>query len=454
MQSLLELQYLAASPPDQRADFKMAVSEGRFQNITLAMRQVLVDVSPNFEVGQSGVTVASDWFGNMTEKLEALQSLDVPLIADIEDEASRLKMQSLGLLIGTCAILVVTTLCTVVALAIVSRMLRGRDLLERVLFRFLPAQFLALLGTESLASLQLGDSVSLSLTIVFLDIRDFTKLSEGMSDQECFEWLLEFTLLLSPIIRTHGGFIGTLLIFFACVFPILTILFSDKYMGDGILAIFEHPGDAIKASLQMVEAIKLCNAQELNKSKRFDVGVGIHYGSVILGTVGDEDRHDGTIISDAVNVASRLEALSKRYGCHIICSGEAMQAARESVKHDVQNTSIRLGKAIVSGRTKAVEVFDLFGSDDFIVNAFKSAHLSQINSLARDFEAGKFNAVIEECGGLIEEYEDMMKQHPATPGLDEFGGGRLLLFRLQQAQRMIKSPPPSGAPIVDMFYSK
>ncbi len=126
------------------------------------------------------------------------------------------------------------------------------------------------------------------MTILFMDIRGFTQLSEAMTPNENFAFINEFVSLMEPIIRKHKGFI-------------------DKYIGDAIMALFpEEVDDALSCAIEMIRALHLYNQQRKERQEPLiRIGIGINCGPLILGTVGNEKRMDGTVISDAVNVASR-----------------------------------------------------------------------------------------------------------------------------------------------------
>ncbi|MCS5490342.1 adenylate/guanylate cyclase domain-containing protein [Algoriphagus limi] len=165
--------------------------------------------------------------------------------------------------------------------------------------RFIPREFLKLLGKNEIVDVQLGDAVSKDMTVLFADVRNFTSLSEGLSSKETFEFVNRLLTRTDPIIRKNQGFI-------------------DKYIGDAVMALFANkPDDAIQAALELQREVQNNN---LLSNQKIGIGVGIHYGNLILGTVGSKYRMDGTVISDAVNTASRIEELTKVYKLDILIS--------------------------------------------------------------------------------------------------------------------------------------
>ena len=210
--------------------------------------------------------------------------------------------------------------------------------LSRSFERFVPKEFLEQLGRASILDVQLGDQVEADMAVLFVDIRDFTGLSESMSPPETFGFVNELLARISPVIRRHGGFI-------------------DKYIGDAVMALF--PGDvddAFDAALAIQDAVASVREGAQDDARaRLRVGVGVHCGPTMLGTIGEPERMDSTVISDAVNVASRLEGLTKRFDVEILVS----QAALDAV---VGRFGTRfLGPVDIKGKAEPVGVHELVG---------------------------------------------------------------------------------------------
>ena len=208
--------------------------------------------------------------------------------------------------------------------------------------RFIPREFLGFLRKENILEVELGDWTECEMTIFFLDIRDFTSLSENMSPQDNFRFLNSFLSVFGPIIRSHGGFV-------------------DKYPGDGIMALFPgSPEDAARCAIDM--HMRLCeyNAQRSVQGEApIRIGVGIHTGGIMLGTIGENERMDGTVISDAVNVASRMESLSKEFGVGVVASESILAGLAD---HGEYRTRY-LGKVGVKGRREPISIFELYDGE-------------------------------------------------------------------------------------------
>lgn len=181
---------------------------------------------------------------------------------------------------------------------------------------FVPEQLLGRIAPQGIESIQLGNVTEEELTILFCDIRGFTAIAESQEARETFEWLNAFFTEMNDCITSHGGFI-------------------DKYLGDAIMSVFDKPKshamDAIEAAVAMQESLQKFNAsrQKYNLENPLNIGTGINTGIGMIGTLGSDRRMDSTVIGDVVNTASRLENLTKIYGCQIIVSENALVHARE-----------------------------------------------------------------------------------------------------------------------------
>jgi class 3 adenylate cyclase len=145
------------------------------------------------------------------------------------------------------------------------------------------------------------------MAVLSSDIRDFTSISEALSPEENFLFLNDYLSHVGPIIRAENGFI-------------------EKYIGDAVFALFDRkPEDAILAAIKMHKSIAKWNKE--NKTHRvpqIQIGVGIHYGELMLGIIGEEQRIESAVLSNSMGVANSLEAMTKKYGAKIIISLDAL----------------------------------------------------------------------------------------------------------------------------------
>jgi adenylate cyclase len=204
--------------------------------------------------------------------------------------------------------------------------------------RFVPREFLSLLGKDSITSVELGDQIEMEMTVLFADIRSFTTLSEKMGPRENFNFLNSYLKRISPVIRNNRGFI-------------------DKYLGDGIMALFPRsPDDALRASADMMSTMREYNMHRARSGySPISIGMGINTGNLMLGTIGETSRMEGTVISDVVNLASRLETLTRPFNVPAIMSGEVLASCPQTAGLSVRY----LGRARVKGKTRAVSLYEI-----------------------------------------------------------------------------------------------
>lgn len=172
--------------------------------------------------------------------------------------------------------------------------------------KFIPKQFLKFFGKSNILELELGNQVQKEVTTMFCDIRNSTALSSSLSLEENFNFINSYLNTISPIIRKFGGFV-------------------DKYLGDGILAVFSKPEHAIECSKAIFLAIDDKNFKQ-KKLPDMKVGISINTGEVIFGVVGEEARKSLTIISDNVNLASKMDEVNKYFGTFVIFSKRTLNA--------------------------------------------------------------------------------------------------------------------------------
>ncbi len=207
--------------------------------------------------------------------------------------------------------------------------------------RFVPHEFLSFLDKSSIIDVHLGDQALKDLTILFSDIRSFTTLSESMTPQENFNFLNSYLERVGPIIRDHGGFI-------------------DKYIGDAIMALFPRcPEDALDASIAIQSTVRAYNEERVGWGHRpIQVGIGLNTGQAMLGIIGERMRLESTVISDTVNLASRIENLTKFYRTDVLVSGELVRKLGKDPAYDFR----LIDRVTVKGKSAACDLYELISS--------------------------------------------------------------------------------------------
>ncbi len=178
-------------------------------------------------------------------------------------------------------------------------------------------------------------------TVLFADIRNFTTLSERLSPDAIVKILNEYFTVVADEIFKYKGMV-------------------DKYMGDGIMAVFgapvsyhDHALRAVKAALEMKDRVK-----EIQEKYPIKIGIGINSGLMVCGNIGSHKRMDYTVIGDNVNLAARIEPLTKEFEVEVIISEKTYQAVANAV------TAHDLGSVKVRGREKEIRLYEVTGLRD------------------------------------------------------------------------------------------
>ncbi len=222
-----------------------------------------------------------------------------------------------------------------------TRYIQELDELNTAYERFVPKKFLSLLDKHSILEVQLGDQVQKEMTILFSDIRNFTSLSENMTPPDNFKFINAYLSRMEPIIAQHNGFI-------------------DKYIGDAIMALFPNANDAVQAALGMLNRLTQYNLTRGRPGRPIiKIGIGLNTGSLMLGTVGGENRMEGTVISDAVNLASRVEDLTKIYNTALLITEQTYLKLTDPWAYQIRV----IDAVIPKGKSEEVTIYEIFDAD-------------------------------------------------------------------------------------------
>lgn len=247
--------------------------------------------------------------------------------------------------------------------------LEQQILLTSAYQRFVPKQLLSHLKKDSILDVHLGDQVEMEMSILFSDIRSFTSISENMTPDENFIFVNGYLKRMGPIVRAHNGYI-------------------DKFLGDGIMALFSHsPDDATSAAVKMQQDLLAYNKQaEANGEQSINIGIGVNTGSMMFGTLGEADRMEGSVISDAVNLAARLEMLTKLYQAKVLISEDTFL----KLSPDIFNVRM-IDKVAVKGKSEAVKVFEVLDAEAADIMTLKVTDKARFDEAVSLYQAQKFN---------------------------------------------------------------
>lgn len=280
--------------------------------------------------------------------------------------------------------------------------------------RFVPKEFLQFLSKESIEEVMLGDQVEHEMTVMFTDIQSFTKISESLNPQENFDFINGYLKEIVPVITKHNGFI-------------------DKYIGDSIMALFPgSPDAALLAALEFEKAVEIFNNYLTQQGRdKIRIGCGIHTGHLILGTIGHDHRLETTVISDAVNIASRLEGLTRHYNTRIIASEQTIG----KLEHP-ENFNFRYLETVrVKGKSKSIDIYEILSP---LENTIKVIYQKEFAGALQLMKEKK----LQEARNI---FAELASRHP------EDGALQVLLYRCDE---YLKDDLPEGWNAVKTMGSK
>jgi len=288
---------------------------------------------------------------------------------------------------------------------------RNHEKIERknkAFVRFVPTEFLRHLGKSEAEDICLGDASQETMAVLFSDIRSFTSLSETMTPQANFLFLNEYLENIGPSIVGNGGFI-------------------DKYIGDAIMALF--PGiqrnmadDALLAAIGMQCQTTLYNQRRQQSGKQpIYIGIGLHSGPLTLGTIGFEGRMETTVIGDTVNLASRMEGLTKFYGIQIGIT----DALYQTLEHPERYCIREIDTVQVKGKETPTTIYEVFDADEQTMRGWKQAHLATYHAAIHAYRAAQWETALS-----------LLQAMPPPPSPDQ-----TQTMYLQRCQTLLQNPP-------------
>jgi len=223
------------------------------------------------------------------------------------------------------------------------------------------------------------------VALIVTDLRGFTTMSEEMDSTQLVAQLNEYLSLMVDDIFSRRGSV-------------------DKFIGDAILAVWGHvrsegPAQdvslAIEAALLMRESLNRLNAEWQSRNlKTFQMGIGVNFGEVIFGNIGSSRKMEPTVIGDAVNVASRLEGLTKDYGRDLLVGEAAADLVKDSFRLQF------VDQVTMKGKTKPLRIYSVVSRSDAAIEPQMTAYFEAYELAQASYSAGRFQearVLFESC---------------------------------------------------------
>jgi len=210
--------------------------------------------------------------------------------------------------------------------------------LTKAYSRFVPWSVLEILDYKSILDVKLGDGINREMTVLFIDIRNFTSFCEDLIPSEILNFINSYLARMSPIMHRHNGII-------------------DKFIGDCIMVTFVDPQDAVNAGGELLQTLWQYNLDRLSWGwGPIEVGIGVHTGPVVIGPIGYEGQLAISVMADSVNIASRIEQLTKALDSTFIIS----QQTFNKIKLPSGLLTRPLGPIKIKGKKELVSILELF----------------------------------------------------------------------------------------------
>ena len=242
-------------------------------------------------------------------------------------------------------------------------LVREQKKIQFALRRFFPNQLLLFLQKNSITEINTGDASELTMTVLSIDIRAFTGISEQLEPDEVFILLNKYFALVAPIIRLHGGVIM-------------------KFLGDGFTALFaENPDAAVSCGIEIQKKLQKTKIQ-IRDIPPIKVGIGIDTGKILLGVIGNDDRLDSIVISNTCSTAEKLQATTKVYSNTIIIS----ESILNSLQHPEDFHIRRIQETIAVGETVQTAFYEVYDCDSPDVQNKKQKTASYIETALKKIQ--------------------------------------------------------------------
>ncbi len=247
----------------------------------------------------------------------------------------------------------------------------ARDVFEH----FVPPAYLRRIAAKGLKSIRLGEADQQNVTILCCDIRGFTSLSERINPSELIALINHLFERITRVVDWRRGVI-------------------DKFLGDAILCIFEGADSAQRAvdcGVDILTVVKSINREETRPSDQsIQIGIGLHTGPVILGTIGSPKRMDSTVLGLTVNLAKRLEEVTRPLNVDMLISDQVAEQLPDGHGHRFR----KLGEVFLKGSSTPISIIEVYDRDPVEVRHLKDQIKPILSEGIELYKSGHLNAAL------------------------------------------------------------
>ncbi|MGN1212663.1 MAG: adenylate/guanylate cyclase domain-containing protein, partial [Christensenellales bacterium] len=241
--------------------------------------------------------------------------------------------------------------------------------------KFLPKEYLKYFGKTKLEDVKVGNSVQVKLCTMFCDLRSSYFSSETLSLADNFVLIKEFVDEVTRLVHTHKGFV-------------------DKYMGDGILAVFDNEDDALKSANEIAKHIDYKNIVSVGK-EAINYGISLNSGMCVVGVVGEEKQKQFVVVSDVVNLCSRVENLNKIFHTRVLMTKQFMSNLKDAYNFKY------VGTIEFDDTTSKVPIFESLDAYEDAKRLLLQKTIGDFESGVRLYEQGEFEKAKQYFVGCI-----------------------------------------------------
>jgi len=292
-----------------------------------------------------------EWDANTTTMIDKLGSVWEYVVSDMMNYSSEELGKASGMIIGSILVIALSLVASLIISIIFSCTIVGpwrrlNKIQEIAINKFVPQEFLRLLGFKKIGDVELGVNVQKNLTMLNVGIRHFNRLTSDMKPSEVLDFVNQYYNYISPIIRKHRGFI-------------------HDYNANNIVALFIQAQKGIKAMVDVQNATHSYNSRlSERKLPSIDISVSVQSDEMVIGTVGENERMEGCIISNHEDIGKSLYKICKKFDLNMITTKAAITNSQKPFKHI---TFRSLGRMLIddsNGEENMMEVCEVLKLSD------------------------------------------------------------------------------------------